>query len=164
MQYKVSHPGVPGVELLSADSPGQAREKFREIHGKIQTCHKYTIHPVGVDAPPPVEIAYDEPTGAEPPAPEPQSEADAAPPPVEPPPVDPPSEPTDPTLAELGIYGENAELLAGEGLATLSAIKEYAHAHEGLQAIHDVGPKREQEIFDTIRTYLESLERSDHAE
>jgi len=75
-----------------------------------------------------------------------------------------PSEPTDPTLAELGIDGENAELLTGEGLTTLSAIKEYARANKGLQAIHDVGPKREAEILEIIRVYLGSLGRSDPAE
>jgi len=58
----------------------------------------------------------------------------------------------DPTLADMGIVGESAELLAGEGLLTRSAIVAFAKANGGLaKAIKGIGPQTELEINRAVK-------------
>ena len=137
-KFQVSHRGVVGVETIEAANEEAAIESFREKHGKIETVHEYTVEEVG--QPETTEPVTQLP--ADPPA---RTESDAPEASV----IDTPL--ADPTLADLGIDGEAAELLTENGLTTRSKIVAFAQRHDGLTIIKGIGPATEREIREAVQ-------------
>jgi len=146
MLFSVSHRGTFGVETIEAATAAEAIEKFREKNGKWQSIHPYVVQEIGTEVPAAVvspllpaevsaPIASDAPSA---------SVADT-------PAALAPKAAVDPTLADMGIVGENAELLTEAGLSTRSTIIAYVQKHGSLEPISGVGPASDKKIKQAVR-------------